>query len=81
MSTEISLTARVVNVEEIIGSTGLRWLKFHVVATDGHLTEISVFGGYDLKKGEDYHPELVVEDNVSVRRVQTIHDEEAEDVE
>lgn len=51
-----------------------RWLMLQVVGQDGGTTDIAAWAADDAAP-----PELVIEDDISVRRVLTIHDEEEDD--
>lgn len=67
MSHEIAVHDCVrVNIEQPTGYQGRQWLTITFVGPQGEETEIAVWGL------DDKAPELVLEDNVSVRRVKTI---------
>ena len=57
-----------VEIECPAGHSGRRWLAFNFVGADGEKTEITVWSP------NDESPELVIADDVSVRRVHTIED-------
>lgn len=59
-----------IRIEHPTGHSGRRWFVLKFVGSDGSENEMSVWSHNDRA------PELVIEDDVSVRRVQTIHDEE-----
>lgn len=69
ISLEISLhDVSEIRVEHCVGQSGRTWLELHFVGQDGKAHEVTVWSPTSQA------PELVVEDDVSIRRVQTIQD-------
>lgn len=73
LSTEVTIHDAVrVLIECPTGYAGRRWFAITFIGPKGDKTELAVWGP------NDEAPELVIEDNVSVRRVQTVSEEEGE---
>ncbi|HEY1887147.1 MAG TPA: hypothetical protein VGG86_14040 [Roseiarcus sp.] len=63
---------REIQIEHAVGYSKNCWLSIRIVADDGKAIEIAAWPTIDGPA-----PELVVDDDVSVRRVKTIHEEES----